>query len=1624
MAELIDLDPIDANNTARWPENMLAAAVNNAARADEGMLGRWYRDISNYAISSGTAAAYALNSSRTITSLTSQTVITFKAHATNTASATFNLNGLGALPIKKFFNQNLAASDVQSGQIVWLAYDSTNNWWQMISQPSSGLAGADISARIVKVGSTMLWHASTAPAGWLECNGAAVPGAYTELIALIGATLPDYRGRFIRGWNHGASNDPDAATRTNISGTVTGDTVGSYQSGAVASHTHTGSVTVSGTAAAAGGHSHSVAGTSDTASAHTHALTGVTANVTGTASGTTANGGVDHTHAPGTLANDTHTGHLHTGTTDNGGVDHTHVQQGTFATDSQGAHTHTTAGVFTNGTASIVSAGGGPIGIFSTVTSSSNGAHTHSMTISGSTAGSSAYAHGHTFTAASGGAHTHAISGATDSASAYLHTHTFSGTIAGSGGLTGTADSGGSHSHTVTGTAAAVADHTHTVSGSGTFTTAATGGNETRPVNISPMVIILASPAEAAAGALGVNGLQYYWSTGTTDADPGSGFLRWNSATFSSVTQIYISETDGYGANNAAWVSSWDDSTSVILGTIVMSQVGAQQNNAIFQVNAVSTDAGAYQKLNVTPLSFNGSFTAGAGLSVQYMRNGDKGSVGATGSAGGGIAYIWDTGTTDTDPGSGKVRIDNAVPSLAANIYLSTTDSNSASETAWLDTWMAGSSSTSKGTIQLTKTASPGTFAQYSVTGVTSATGYRKLAVTYIGGAGSFSAADSMSLTFQAKGDIGTSGIDGGVRWKFEASTTMGLPTDGYIRLNNAVFGSTTQLAISVKNIETGTPSVLALLQSWGLSASGASTTTTNLGLFTIKKLSAPENFVTFTVNAVATDNTTWMQFPVTYRSGSGSFSAADTVSVQFARTGDKGATGSGSGDLLAANNLSDVSVAATAFNNIKQAGSTSATGVLQLATTSEAGTGTDTAKAVTAAGLYPAFADVASATSTLIGAAATDKVRITGTTTIAGFDTVAAGIRRNLRFAAALTLTHNGTSLILPGATNITTAANDECEAVSLGSGNWVVLWYQKATGKSVVTTVTSSDISAAVLAALAFGPFTSIASAASTDLSTVATIGANITGTTTITSFGAGTNLLRIVKFSGALTLTHNASALILPGASSITTAAGDTLIAMSDGSGNWTVVSYQKASGLPINPVLAQSTTAGRLARYSDTVGTQVATTGLYEDGTGNVGVGVTPATRLEASISSSQYWSAGAWSGSTTPTQAITATNSNPGGYDPVMLWRMATTTGTVKTAAGIGLAGRSSWTDGSVATQISDMYFVLRDGADALQERLRITYAGLFGFGTTSPSNKVSSEGIVAPETDNAYTLGTSGKRWTVVYATTGTINTSDARQKTDVTPSPLGLDFVKLLKPVTYKWIEGGSDVSFEDETYDVDEPVMLDFESTITTIDNIDGKFVERVTTHIEKRPVYDEHPLHDADGNQLHDADGNPRLHYVQRMQKVTRTRQGKKIETPRAGKRTHYGLLAQDVKAALDALSVSDFAGWVLEDKNNPDSPQGLRPDQFLPVLIRAIQELDAKISGTALAVPTPTAPTVAGVSMSDVMTQLELINEAKAYTVGADAGMFPLLAKRAAANGTSLDQVAQSVIDELAAVKSAN
>ena len=314
-------------------------------------------------------------------------------------------------------------------------------------------------------------------------------------------------------------------------------------------------------------------------------------------------------------------------------------------------------------------------------------------------------------------------------------------------------------------------------------------------------------------------------------------------------------------------------------------------------------------------------------------------------------------------------------------------------------------------------------------------------------------------------------------------------------------------------------------------------------------------------------------------------------------------------------------------------------------------GAATPTFRALVAADMPAGFGttngaeeSIASAATTAIGGTTSDKVSITGTTTITSFGTVAAGVSRKGRFTGALTLTHNATSLIIPGGSNKTTAAGDRFEAVSLGSGNWVVYWYEPAAAAGGSGTVTSAAMTVPSILSVSGSPITtsgtfavtlatqtantvfagatsggaatpafralvaadmpagfgtvnsaeeSIASASTTAIGGTTSDKVSITGTTTITSFGTvAAGVLRRGRFTGALTLTHNATSLIIPGGANKTTAAGDRFEAVSLGSGNWVVYWYVTAAAAPAGTVTSVAMSVPSILSVS---GSPVTTTG---------------------------------------------------------------------------------------------------------------------------------------------------------------------------------------------------------------------------------------------------------------------------------------------------------------------------------------------------------------------------------------------------------------------------------------------
>lgn len=133
---------------------------------------------------------------------------------------------------------------------------------------------------------------------------------------------------------------------------------------------------------------------------------------------------------------------------------------------------------------------------------------------------------------------------------------------------------------------------------------------------------------------------------------------------------------------------------------------------------------------------------------------------------------------------------------------------------------------------------------------------------------------------------------------------------------------------------------------------------------------------------------------------------------------------------------------------------------------------------------------------------------------------------------------------------------------------------------GQSVSDTDSIATVEANLKSALNQTSVNSYGETTLASQTTVAIYGANtpvihVSGTNAISAFDtAPAGVVRTVIFDGALTINYNATSMILPSSANLTTAIGDSLIFVSEGSGNWRCVSYQSANGFPNYTYLANN------------------------------------------------------------------------------------------------------------------------------------------------------------------------------------------------------------------------------------------------------------------------------------------------------------------------------------------------------------------------------------------------------------------------------------------------------------------
>ncbi len=168
------------------------------------------------------------------------------------------------------------------------------------------------------------------------------------------------------------------------------------------------------------------------------------------------------------------------------------------------------------------------------------------------------------------------------------------------------------------------------------------------------------------------------------------------------------------------------------------------------------------------------------------------GPAGASGSVGG-YRFAFSTTTTDSDPGAGVVRFNNATFASITNLFIDNTDANAADVTTWLDSMDDSTTTGNKGTLRIIKSSDPAVYREFRVTGaVVDGTGYRKVPVTPIAQAGALADTDAVALIFTRTGDQGASGSGSGDMTAaiYDPGTVAG---DAFA-MDNMVEGATTKI--------------------------------------------------------------------------------------------------------------------------------------------------------------------------------------------------------------------------------------------------------------------------------------------------------------------------------------------------------------------------------------------------------------------------------------------------------------------------------------------------------------------------------------------------------------------------------------------------------------------------------------------------------------------------------------------------------------------------------------------------------------------------------------------------------------------------------------------------------------
>lgn len=219
----------------------------------------------------------------------------------------------------------------------------------------------------------------------------------------------------------------------------------------------------------------------------------------------------------------------------------------------------------------------------------------------------------------------------------------------------------------------------------------------------------------------------------------------------------------------ARWQANITDEAGNVLPVAqitVRQEVGGSPLASLFSDRAGTTPLG--NPFNADADGFAAFHTAGGAYRIDATLNGitrtwryvGVGLAQEVDGAQAGVSFIFDSTTADADPGDGELRLNNATLASVTTVFIDNLSATGINVAPWLTSWDDFGATSGRGFVQIVNADQSGFFLA-TVTGtIVDGTGYRKVSVTPVATAGSFTPNVPVFVSFVGNG-LGSGDVTG-----------------------------------------------------------------------------------------------------------------------------------------------------------------------------------------------------------------------------------------------------------------------------------------------------------------------------------------------------------------------------------------------------------------------------------------------------------------------------------------------------------------------------------------------------------------------------------------------------------------------------------------------------------------------------------------------------------------------------------------------------------------------------------------------------------------------------------------------------------------------------------------------